>query len=544
MTLFFLVEIFSEKLDCFGSRAIFTAMPKQKAWKVRKGEQCRSNGSLNATRAGKPKPSYWYEKKVNMFKDDLDDKIVRQRTKRVEKVEEGGGVDLMEIEQGEGHPEVCPSFISGVSNGSKSVEEQPVQIVLPRRIFRKSLSELGRSTRLKRMGSVRNLAKEEFRNTTMRVQSLSYLQCGVVLKKIEVSCVLKTETSEGECESRLHILSDHGILDMSFTNWRKCPKELETREVDRAHLLLYTFCRQAVSTRTFQDILSASDSSVKAYRVWELKKKQNEELDNLVPIRQIMPSKDAFYMSPEKLLKYILPGMYESDALQENDVTVCLSGDGRNMKILREPSSIIISLKISAGNPHETKYLFPIALARGQENRENIELIMSKLRADLMRLKYNGIRIGERRVKIRLAFCADGKFLLMILGLKAAQAKFSCPYCVLHKDHWVKKLDKSNFDIRDELRSPIDLSRRTGGGNCPHHNSPQACKSSAHGVKSENLLQGLVDLKDIFIDELHLFLRLWDLLRNYILAFCEQYELQRYIKDTVYCFALFMCTRA
>jgi hypothetical protein len=47
------------------------------------------------------------------------------------------------------------------------------------------------------------------------------------------------------------------------------------------------------------------------------------------------------------------------------------------------------------------------------------------------------------------------------------------------------------------------------------------CNSAKHGMKRHCLLAGIVDLEHIIIDELHLFLRLWDLIMNILLGYVE-----------------------
>ena len=193
------------------------------------------------------------------------------------------------------------------------------------------------------------------------------------------------------------------------------------------------------------------------------------------------------------------------------------------MKVLREQSSIIITMKIITKDVYSTKYVIPIALAKGKECRENIELIFDKLHSSFKELR-RGIECNSKFYPIRLTFCSDGKFLLLILGLKAAQAHYSCPYCVLHKKYWLASSSMDNFCIRDNFRDPSQLSRRIGSGACPAH-SGTTCQSSPHDAVNTNLLHGLLTLKDVFMDELHFFLRIWDCVLEYLIAFAELWEI-------------------
>ncbi len=292
-----------------------------------------------------------------------------------------------------------------------------------------------------------------------------------------------------------------------------------------ARAILYEATSGSMSSRSLQNVLSAADGKVKAYKVEQEKKRMNEELDKIVPIVQLKEGYDAYYMDPEKILQHILPSLYARGVVGRA-VTVCLSGDGRNMNVLREKSSIIISIKIITSDPFSTDYVIPIVLAKGNECRENIEEVFQRIHASLRRVRQNGVKFGRAHLPVRLTFCADGKFLLMALGIHAAHGHFSCPYCVLKKDQWLLCADDKSYVNADDLRDPRKMRGRTGSGPCPSHTA-SSCASSDHGVKQSNLLENLVDLRDVFIDELHLFLRLWDCVEEYLIAYVEHWEIEK-----------------
>ena len=446
---------------------------------------------------------YIYEKKFSIFKDDLNEFELRRQLRISSATAK------------------CRRLIRRSRSAMTAVQARKQRL--------RPLPELKKSQRAVVLRSLQADLIKDIHSLAEKWKELLASR-SVQLPTIKLDCNLTLPLGSLNLEKRIRVLVELGIIDVVYTQWktRQVEDEGEQTELQVTHGILNTLCHLGVSTRSLQDILSVSQSPVKAYKVWQLKKQLQKELDQVVPIHPLKEGCDAYYIDPEKLLRYILPGMLQRGELKTDTITVCISGDGRNMNILREKSSIIISLKLSFGDNNSTKYLLPIALARGKESRENIELIMSRLRPSLSRIKTHGIRVFQQKViSVRLAFCSDGKFLLLTLGIHAANGKFSCPFCVLKKDFWLKFLEPCDEENSKNLRRSSDLRKRRGAGPCPAHTSMQTCGASAHGAEKENLIAGLIEQENIFIDELHLFLRLWDLAMDYLLSYCENYSIER-----------------
>ena len=119
--------------------------------------------------------------------------------------------------------------------------------------------------------------------------------------------------------------------------------------------------------------------------------------------------------------------------------------------------------------------VYPLAIARGTECYENTAAIFEKLRPLLKNLKnyeYNpqsprprprlidttdGFEFVTKRkcppsspsatsssrpllFSFRILFCSDGKFLLCVLGLKGANSKYPCPWCIIPSDEFLEVL--------------------------------------------------------------------------------------------------------
>jgi hypothetical protein len=134
-------------------------------------------------------------------------------------------------------------------------------------------------------------------------------------------------------------------------------------------------------------------------------------------------------------------------------------------------------------------------------------------------LKEKKFRVGDRQGRCRFLFCSDGKFLNCVLGMSGAIGTFSCPFCFVPNTMW-GAVHAQKLSASDHLRESFMLMSRPTH-NCPKH--PLRCKGDPHGCERENLLMGLFELEDVFLDELHLFLRLWDLLLNILLGYVEPF---------------------
>jgi hypothetical protein len=106
------------------------------------------------------------------------------------------------------------------------------------------------------------------------------------------------------------------------------------------------------------------------------------------------------------------------------------------------------------------------------------------------------------------------------LGMSGATALFCCPFCFVPNSMW-PNVYAGKLDVNEYLRKSFGLLSRSIP-NCPLH--PQKCKGKNHGCEKPNLLEGLFELCDIYLDELHLFLRLWDLLLNILLGYVEPFN--------------------
>jgi hypothetical protein len=211
-------------------------------------------------------------------------------------------------------------------------------------------------------------------------------------------------------------------------------------------------------------------------------------------------------------------------------VKVCFSGNGRKSGHL---NGFILTLKLILDEKDApkfgTKFVFPIDVAQGREKYENVECLMEKLTPLLQLLQQTTF---DNDVGVdKYTFCSDGKFLLLMLGMCGASGTCSCPFCLLPSSLWPDAISGKVDSKRYLRKSVTELGKfRNPEEGCPVHSSTEAClknsKTMDHGIKRKNLLAGLVEMDDIIIDELHFFLREFDLLENVLLRAIETFELE------------------
>lgn len=114
----------------------------------------------------------------------------------------------------------------------------------------------------------------------------------------------------------------------------------------------------------------------------------------------------------------------------------------------------------------------------------------------------------------------------MVMGIHGANGFSSCPYCVLKKDCWLHCASDPEYSIEDDLRDPQNLQKRKGMDAC-RANTGSSCVSVSHGVLRSSLLENLVHHRNIYINELNVFLRIWDCVFEYLIAFVEVWEIER-----------------
>lgn len=147
-----------------------------------------------------------------------------------------------------------------------------------------------------------------------------------------------------------------------------------------------------------------------------------------------------------------------------------------------------------------------ISVVNGPEKYETLKESFSDVFNDINNsITNNNISIGGVDLTLEYFLGGDYKFILMMMGLKQATSNYSCVWCKIYKqDRWVMSHDMEYYDshpLKRTLEEIIEKSKNKG-------NKKKYC------CEFEPLLH--IDTDHIILDELHLLLRILDVLINNI----------------------------
>ena len=165
---------------------------------------------------------------------------------------------------------------------------------------------------------------------------------------------------------------------------------------------------------------------------------------------------------------------------------------------------------------HSSKDVQSLALIDQSESYHVIELLMELVAIGLQELQESTLRVttttGEQFFLLfELHLCCDWKFLALLMGINAANSAFFCLVCTCPKE------------CNADFAGPIDDDhRRTdespGGQSCKNCENRQKCCDGTHGLKEGRryLLQGVIPRHRIWLDGVHMYLRLSDQIEGHI----------------------------
>jgi len=368
---------------------------------------------------------------------------------------------------------------------------------------------------------------KDLQKTIMNLGTLK----GIPLESLLITIELATKTQERRRE-KLHFPPYVESVDEEADRKKKW---------DLTKSVSYTCNSHQISSRARDALLSTCGSPIKGYQVKEMLQMIDSGMETFLPIKYGDFSVDFAYISPSKLVECIIQKTGYSDP----EIEIVFSGDGR---VVRKVSSVAFFLKIIISNVDagKTKWVFPFAIGKGNEKAQNLQYMMKYVADDLKTIgnSFTVKTFSGKIVTCKLKFCADGKFLLSILGMQSATGNQSCPFCLLSKKQWAEVImPNCQYKPQDYARKSLNLLThfKNDAMHCFLHKSTKTCEQAAaaatnpsckvvvHGRKMQlpNLLQNIgLQLDDIVLDELHMFMRLFDNLLDRLLYYLEEYNLE------------------
>ena len=243
-------------------------------------------------------------------------------------------------------------------------------------------------------------------------------------------------------------------------------ESLSSHDQAKVEQVLFLFDKFCVGDSFYHELTMIIDGLPKSYLIKQ-RRGQLNNISNVVPT----PGKaDGAQISFTDMLKSHVDEFIklhnEADWSKEF-VQVKISGDGAQMT--RNSSFILLSFSLlqnqddvmSASGNHT------FAIVKGSETYETLQDSFGMIFQEINNLIEVGeITINDSKLNLEFFLGGDNKFLLIMMGMKAATSNFACVWCKIYKDNrWEidKDLDYYNsVPMKRTLQEIINMALKKG----------------------------------------------------------------------------------
>lgn len=307
---------------------------------------------------------------------------------------------------------------------------------------------------------------------------------------------------------------DEQKYDISYCIKKACNYDaLSEIDQDKIQAILHVMDRFAISDEAYHALsMVIGEGMPRSYIIKQCK----HDIDSICKISNT-PGTIGAQLDFFEELDRLVDDTYD-DGPPEDIIKIRLGGDGTRV------SKTVSFLNFSMGLLNTTTSMATatseegnrtLAVVKTSENYENIKESLQDLISDINKLqdKRNENNVVQyttksgKSVKVQISFGGDMKFLLCILGLNAANATYSCMYCKIRKtDRWITQKSQKFYESIRLRRTLDELKKKVG----------------QYGVIHPPLFD--VPLDFVVIDELHLLLRIMDILIANLINEAEQID--------------------
>lgn len=318
---------------------------------------------------------------------------------------------------------------------------------------------------------------------------------------------------------KLDLKSEIGKTISVSLNENKADKEnlftyenLNSDDKDKLRQLVFILDKFCVSDAAYHELSMIFDDMPRKYLLVQCR----EDLNKIYHIERLPGNKPGVMINIKDELKRLLNIQINKGFNSSNKLQIKFSGDGA--KVSKISNYVIFSLAVLNGDTPNLSYnqLNTVAIVKCDENYDNLRDTCKPLFQQLSELDKNKtINVGDQDYEIEIFVGGDMKFLQILLGLGGSTGDFACPWCKVHKNdrhdltkHW------NFYHSSDLFRSYEEICFLAGQ------------TKNTFGVKHKPLLK--VNIDHFILDELHLMLRITDiLLRNVILDCKDKDDLDK-----------------
>ena len=294
---------------------------------------------------------------------------------------------------------------------------------------------------------------------------------------------------------------------MNLDSGHPCNTEYSSADANLLNLLLYAKERFGISNAAYHELSMLFPTLPRSNHL-------NQRVKDLNKHWTVFPTPEGT-IGVQQSLKHLLTDRIEYFLTTSSQTTtfdssrkirVKLTGDGTNIGNLH----IVVfgftipeegmGAKSAAGN-------HPLCILRDTEDYEQLRLGLHDILNETSEIQKNGLVVNGTKYEIDFLLGGDWKFLACVCGIDSATATHSCIWCICSKNEC--HLDKQ-WSIVDG-----ECGARTVKGMNAAAALPKGSKKKFDCLNPP--LFSMIPMHKVIIDNLHLFLRISDLLINLLI---------------------------
>jgi hypothetical protein len=211
---------------------------------------------------------------------------------------------------------------------------------------------------------------------------------------------------------------------------------------------------------------------------------------------------------------HILDYLSKNPGFQADTDTIQIKISGDGAKMTNNSNFILLSFAIlqTGESVMSAKGNRTIGVVNGKEDYSTIKEAFTDIIDELNQLIADGkLNVEGNDINIEFFLGGDYKFILMMLGLKGAISNYACAWCKIHKDErWKMDQHYSYYNeptLSRSLEEIMAMSKKSTDNFCCQH---------------QPLLN--IELDHVVPDELHLLLRVTDILTENLIQECLDWD--------------------
>ena len=318
---------------------------------------------------------------------------------------------------------------------------------------------------------------------------------------LELESLVVTETKTGT----VHVL---GNMDSSSSTPADCTGSRfdSLCDADKAKVeqTLFLLDKYGVGDSFFHELsMSNTAGLTRSYLI----KQRRDDLNRMCHVVATPGKAEGAQLSFNSILLERLEDFIETNPDFDYDnqtIKIKLSGDGARMT--RNTSFIILSFALLQGadDVMSARGNHTIAVVKSSEKYATLKESFQDVFKEINYLNERKISVKGRDCNVELFLGGDYKFILIMLGLKGATSHYACAWCKVHKDsRYDMQFDLNHYNTEPMQRTLQKIIRMAG------------TKKDNYCCEHAPLL--FIDLDHVILDELHLMLRVTDVLINNLL---------------------------